>query len=155
MVSLAMIDTKILIRFFDRGFLLRTLLLLLLYSLVPIGEIALLFYLSTLIGVFLTLALLASTGLFGLLISYGAMKRTLKPLRRKIREGYYPEVEFVELAGLLASSLLLVTPGFVTDLAGLVLYSTAVRRRVGRAIVKRLEDRLKELYEYIRLEELE
>lgn len=146
-----MFDLGALIRFFDRGFLLRSLLMLLLVSLLPIADIALLFYLSTIIGAPLTLAIVLGVGLFGVFITYREMRRTLRPIRRKVREGYYPEGEFANLAGTIVCSLLLATPGFIGDLIGIVLFAPPMRRRVGRAITSRMDSRMKEIYEYLKL----
>ncbi len=146
-----MFDLGALIRLFDRGFLLRSLLMLLLVSLLPIADIALLFYLSTLIGVFVTIAIVLAAGLFGVFITYREMRRTLIPIRRKVNEGYYPETEFANLAGSIVSSILLATPGLIGDLIGLVIFAPALRRRVGRAITRRIDGRMKEIYEYLKL----
>ncbi|HUZ18794.1 MAG TPA: FxsA family protein [Spirochaetia bacterium] len=149
-----MLDIKLLIRLFDRGFLLRSLNLLLLFSLVPIAEIALAYYLSTVIGVFLTLALLSAAGLVGMVISYREMKRTLVPLKEKVKEGYYPEREFANLLGAVICSLFLVTPGFISDVAGLVLFFPVLRRKVGGAIAVRMDGKMKEIYEYLKMYDL-
>ncbi|HUX22027.1 MAG TPA: FxsA family protein, partial [Spirochaetia bacterium] len=136
---------------FDRGFLLRSLLTLLLISLLPIADIALLFYLSTLLGAFLTIAIVLGAGLFGVFITYREMRRTLVPIRRKVNEGYYPETEFANLAGTIICSILLATPGLIGDLIGLILFVPVLRRKAGRALTRRLEGRMKEIYEYLKL----
>lgn len=146
-----MFDLGALIRLFDRGFLLRSLLTLLLISLLPIADIALLFYLSTIIGVFVTISIVLAAGLFGVFITYSEMRRTLIPIRRKVNEGYYPEAEFANLAGAIVSSILLATPGLIGDLIGLVIFAPGLRCKVGRAITRRMDGRMKEIYEYLKL----
>lgn len=146
-----MFDLGSLIRLFDRGFLLRSLHILLLVSLLPAADIALLFYLSTVLGVFLTLAIVLAIGLFGLFVTYREMRRTLTFIRRKVREGYYPEEEFANFAGTIVCSVLLVTPGFIGDFLGLVLFTPIMRKKVGRSITSRMESRMKEIYEYLKL----
>jgi UPF0716 protein FxsA len=149
-----MFELNTLIRLFDRGFLLRSLYFLLLFALVPVAEIALLIYLSRLFGVFLVLAVLLATGLFGMVASFGEMKRSLVRLKARVREGSYPDSEFRNLAGTIIASLFLVTPGFLSDLAGLVLFFPAVRRRVGHAVTLRMESKMKEIYEYLKMYDL-
>lgn len=146
-----MFDLGSLIRLFDRGFLLRSLLTLLLISLLPIADIALIFYIAGIIGVFLTLAIVAAAALLGVFVTYREMRRTLTPIRRKVQEGYYPEAEFANLAGTVVSSVLLATPGFIGDLIGLVVFMPFMRRKVGRMITSRMEGRMKEIYEYLKL----
>lgn len=151
MVMWRMFDLGFLIRFFDRGFLLRSLMTLLLISLLPIADIGLLFFLSKIIGVFVTLAIVLASSLFGVLITYREMRRTLPPIRRKVQEGYYPSEEFSNLAGTIVCSILLATPGLISDLIGLVLFAPILRRSAGRAITSRMDSRMKEIYEYLKL----
>ena len=106
------------------------------------------------IGKYLTLAITASTGLLGMLIAARQLRGLLGRARARIRSGEYPGAEFVEIAGILVGSILLMTPGFITDTLGLVMFIPAVRRRVGQAITGRLQRRLTEVYEVLRLYDL-
>jgi UPF0716 protein FxsA len=144
----------LLLRFFDREFVLKALFLVLLYSLLPLGEIVLILFVGDIIGRYLTLALAASSGLFGVLVAARQLRVLLEAARRKIRSGVYPGAEFVEIAGVLVGAVLLMTPGFVTDAMGLAMFVPGVRRSIGRLITRRLERRLKEIYEYLRLYDL-
>jgi UPF0716 protein FxsA len=141
-------------RFLDRDFVVRALFLVLLYSLLPIAEIVLIITIGGVIGQYLTLAIAAFTGLLGVMVAVRQVGRVQEATRRKIRSGVYPGPEFVEMAGILAGSLLLVTPGFITDAMGLLMLVPAIRRAVGRAITRRLERHLVEVYEYLRLYDL-
>jgi UPF0716 protein FxsA len=141
-------------RFLDRDFVVRALFLVLLYSLLPLAEIVLIITIGGVIGQYLTLAIAAFTGLVGVMVAVRQVGRLQEATRRKIRSGVYPGPEFVEMAGILAGSLLLVTPGFITDAIGLLMLIPAIRRAVGRAIVRRLERQLVEVYEYLRLYDL-
>ena len=149
-----MLGLQLFLRFFERDFITKLILLFLLYSLLPIGEIFLILYLGGQLGNYLTLALAASTGLVGVLISLARLQETNRRLREKIAAGEYPGAEFVELAGVLVSGVLLLTPGFVTDVLGLMLFLPSIRGAVGRAITRRASRHLKEVYEYLRLYEL-
>ena len=149
-----MVGVGFILRFFERDFVAKLILLFLLYSLLPIGEIFLILYLGGRLGNYLTLAVAASTGLVGVLMSLVRLRETNRRLRAKIRAGEYPVGEFVELAGVLCSAVLLLTPGFGTDLLGLLLFVPPVRGAVGRALTRRFDRHLKEVYEYLRLYEL-
>jgi UPF0716 protein FxsA len=146
-----MTEYRLLFRFLDRDFLFKLIFILLLYSLVPLSEIFLFIYLSQLIGQYLILALAAVVGLFGVLVAARQITIILKKLKEKIRKGEYPGQEFIELAGILIGSVFLLTPGFITDFFGFLLLIPPVRKGLGRLIVRRMEGRLKELYEYLRL----
>ena len=147
-------DVRLFIRFFDRDFMVKALFLVLLYSLLPLAEIVLILSVGDVIGKYLTLALTASTGLLGVLIAARQLRGLLDRARARIRSGEYPGAEFVEIAGILVGSVLLMTPGFITDTLGLVMFIPAVRRRVGQAITGRLQRRLTEVYEVLRLYDL-
>ena len=125
--------------------------ILLLYSLVPLAEIFLFLALGNLIGNYLTLALAAVAGVAGALLALGQVQRTQAKLRAKIRKGGYPGREFADLAGMLAGGLLLITPGFITDLLGYGLMVPFFREALGKAIVKKLDRSFRDVYEYLRL----
>lgn len=149
-----MLEPRLLLRFLDKEFLVRMVFVLLLYSLVPLGEIMLFLYLGELIGNYLVIALAAVVGLVGVLIGVTQMRRTLDRLRVKVRKGKYPGREFVDLAAMLVSSVLLLTPGFITDMAGFLLLVPVLRQALGRAIARRLDRNFREVYEYLKLYDL-
>ena len=151
LLSAHMLDTKGLMRIIDRGFLLKALYLALLYSLVPVGEIAFILYLRSFFGNYLLVAAVLFTGLFGVAVTWKLISSSLRALSARVRSGSYPDEEFALLAGSLITGLFLVTPGFITDVIGLLFVLPVIRRAVGRAMAMRIEGRLKELYEYMKL----
>jgi UPF0716 family protein affecting phage T7 exclusion len=60
----------------------------------------------------------------------------------------------VDLAGLLVSALLLITPGFVTDVAGFLLLVPSLRESLGRRIAARLKTRVRDVYDRLKLSAL-
>jgi UPF0716 protein FxsA len=66
----------------------------------------------------------------------------------------FPAQEFINLTSVLAASILLLTPGFITDTMGFLLFVPALRDRFGRWVLAKTRTDLKELYEYLKLEEL-
>jgi len=144
---------KVLLRLLDRTFVTKLLILGLLYSLVPLGEIFLLIWLGSKIGVYISLALAAFAGLVGMLVALREFRKNLEALRRKVRRGTVPTQEFVNLTAILAASVLLLTPGFITDTLGFLLFVPVVRDAWGRWVLSKTSTDLKELYEYLKLEE--
>lgn len=141
------------LRFFDRTFITKVLLLALLYSLLPLAEIFLLMAcVGSRIGTYFTLALAATVGLVGMLLTLGEFHRNLEILKGKIRAGVHPEEEFVALTGIFFAGVLLLTPGFITDLLGFLLFLPALRNALGRLVIRLIGINLKELYEYLKLE---
>ena len=149
-----MISVKLVLKFLQKDFVLKFLFLVLLCSLVPLTEVFVLLYLGRLIGNYFILAIAASTGLLGLLIIIREFQSNLDVLKRKIREGEYPDNEFMRLAGILAGGVFLLTPGFITDVIGCFLFIPIFRHWVGKLISLQLESNLKEIYEYMSLYDL-
>jgi UPF0716 protein FxsA len=146
-----MTEVRLLLKFLDRDYFFKIILILLLYSLVPLAEIFLFLALGNLIGNYLTLALAAVAGVAGALLALDQVQRTQAKLRARIRKGEYPGREFADLAGMLAGGLLLITPGFITDLFGYGLMIPFFREALGRAIVQKLDRSFRDIYEYLRL----
>ncbi len=145
---------KVLLKFLEKDFLAKVFLLLLLYSLLPLCEVVLLLYLGGVVGKYLTLACAASTGLIGVILAVSQFKSVLKRLEQKIKGGLYPGKEFMSIMGIFAGGILLLTPGFITDFLGILLFMPFFRLAVGGFITRRMEKQLKEVYEYLRLYEL-
>jgi UPF0716 protein FxsA len=146
-----MLGPKTVLGLLDRDAVLRLLLFLLLYSVVPLAEILLLIYLGGLMGSYLVLAVAASTGFVGVFVAYGELRSNIARLRRSVAEGRLPTTEFVNVAGILVGALFLLSPGFITDCLGLLLFLPPVRRRIGLLLIRRLRINVKELYEYLHL----
>ena len=137
-----------------KDLLFKLILILLLYSLVPLAEIFLFIYLGELIGNYLVLSLAAVAGMGGALIAGSQARKTIELLRAKIRRGRYPGREFVDLSGIIVGGILLITPGFMTDVCGYLLMIPALRDRLGGFITRMLGRNFKELYDYLRLSSL-
>jgi UPF0716 protein FxsA len=150
-----MTELRLLFRFLDKDFLFRLIFILLLYSIVPIAEIFLFLYLGQLIGNYLILAIAAVLGLLGMLFALREVRVTLERLRARIRRNEYPGTEFVDLAGILVGSILLLTPGFITDFVGFLLMIPFFRQALGRAVTRRMDRSLHEVYEYLQLSDID
>ncbi|MBN1687011.1 MAG: FxsA family protein, partial [Spirochaetales bacterium] len=129
-----MLSTKGLMRIIDRSFLLKALYLLLLYSLVPVGEIALMLYLKPFVGSYLLIALVLFTGLLGGGVAWRLVSSSLQALGDRVRAGSYPREDFSLLAGSLIAGILLVTPGFITDVLGFLFALRFFRRATGNLV---------------------
>jgi UPF0716 protein FxsA len=133
-----MTDIRPMLRTIDRDFLFKVMLYLLACTIVPLAEIFFFIYLGTLMGNYLLLVAAAVAGLPGALISLGRMRRMRARLRLKLVKDQRPGPELTELAGIVAVGILLVTPGFLTDILGYLMMVPAVRDRAGKALKKRL-----------------
>jgi len=144
-------QAKFIFRFLDRTFITKLLILALLYSLLPLAEIFLIIYLGDRIGNYFTLALAAFTGLVGMLFALRGFQKNLRLLKEKIKEGVFPTEEFFTLTGIFAAGILLLTPGFITDLLGFALFIPVIRSTLGRFIIRVTRTDFKEFYEYLKL----
>ena len=149
-----MLETRTLIRLFDTGYILKLFLTVMLVSLLPFADLWAVLYIDEFVPRYLLLAGIASTALAGLVITFVLIRRLLAVMRGRIRDGYYPGSDFFHLVGLLISGILLLTPGIIGDAVGLVLLIPTFRTAVARLLFRKLEDRFKELYEYLKLYEL-
>jgi UPF0716 protein FxsA len=129
----------------------RALFLGLLASLLMLADGYVLIVVSRMTGLYLLLALAASTGLIGLAVVLIAYRTELRYLRRGVAQGRYPRAQFRRLVPLLAAAVLLIVPGFVTDAAGVALLVRPLGWVLGAWVEWRHRDRFRELYEYLRL----
>lgn len=135
----------------DRSYLYRVIVLLLVYAIVPVGEIILFVYLGNVIGNYLILVIAAVAGLPGAIMMLDRARRYAAALRSRIAERRPARAELHDLAALVAGALLLVTPGFVTDACGYLLFIPGVRRGVARLIGRALSHRSRDIAEYLGL----
>ncbi len=120
---------------------------LLAFTLVPLAEIFLFIYIGHLIGNFLVLALAVVAGAAGALVARDQAARSVERLRIRLEAGRYPGAELFDLAGVLSGGILLVTPGFITDLCGYALMVPRIRGAVGRLVARALGSRFTDLLE--------
>ena len=149
-----MFEIRALIRFFDTGFILKFLIIVMLISVLPIAEVYLYILLSGVLSPYIMIASLTGSSLVGLVLSYGFIKLRLKRIKILINEDEYPEIDFYKLAGIFLGSVLIITPGFIGDLLGLILFIPGISRKTGYLLTRPMEGKVKELYEYMKLYEL-
>ena len=147
-------ETRHFIHAVGKDFFFKLILILLLYSLVPLAEIFLFIYLGELIGNYLVLVIAAVAGMGGALIALSQVQAARERLRVQLRAGKYPGREFADLAGILVSGILLITPGFITDLLGYLLMIPALRDALRGVIKNTLDKSFPDIYAYLRLSSL-
>lgn len=102
--------------------------LLLLFLLVPLAEIYFLIVVGGWIGALPTVLLVVATAVAGASLARHQGFATLQRLQATIARGEAPALEMLEGVLLLIGALLLLTPGFFTDLAGFVCLVPPTRR---------------------------
>ncbi|MBU5593662.1 membrane protein FxsA [Amphibacillus sp. MSJ-3] len=95
--------------------------LLLLIISVPILEIVLLIWASSSVGVWSVIGLIVLTGLIGLTLAKHEGIDTLRRAQQNMQQGQLPAEEILDGICILFGGILLLIPGFITDIAGLLL----------------------------------
>ena len=96
---------------------------LLLFLLVPLVEIYFMIKVGSWIGAFTTVVLVVLTAVLGAALARHQGLATLQRLQQTIARGEAPALEMLEGGLLLVGALLLLVPGFITDLAGFTVCS--------------------------------
>lgn len=109
--------------------------LFLLFIIIPIIEISVLMQVGAWFGLWPTIAIVIITAWLGAKYVKEQGVATLQSVQDKMAQGQMPSEEIVEGLLLLVAGVVLVTPGFVTDIAGLLLLIPIVRK----ALVKQVQ----------------
>lgn len=109
---------------------------------VPIIEIALFIEIGGAIGTWATLAAIVLTAALGTLLLRSQGSGLMARARATLDRGEMPVKEVIHGLFLLVAGVLLLTPGFFTDAVGFVLCIPAVRLALGRAVLRRMRDRM-------------
>jgi len=112
--------------------------LLLLFLLVPLVEIYLLIKIGGVIGAFPTVVLVVFTAVLGAALARHQGLATLTRLQATMARGEAPAIEMFEGVLLLVGALLLLTPGFMTDLLGFACLIPLTRRALAFWVLKRV-----------------
>ncbi len=92
--------------------------LLLLFTIVPVCELALLIEVGQRLGMLPTVALVLGTGALGAVLARREGMQALHRLLASLSEGRFPGEQIFDGVLILAGGLLLLTPGLLTDLLG-------------------------------------
>jgi len=113
-----------------------------LFGLVALAEMATFLWVGSRIGLGWALLLALSTALIGSVLVRRAGLAVLGQLRRKWREGTLPGRELTHGAAILVAGAFLISPGFITDLAGFLLLVPTVRDGIHGRLSRRLSGRV-------------
>jgi UPF0716 protein FxsA len=111
--------------------------LLILFTVVPIVELALLIQIGKVIDVGPTIGLILLTGIIGATLARHEGLRTLRQIRNELNAGRMPGTQLVDALMILVAGALLITPGILTDCVGFALLLPPVRALMRRWLEKR------------------
>lgn len=114
--------------------------LFLFFLLIPVVEIILLIEVGGYIGALNTAFLVVLTAIIGSMMLKRQGFSTLHRAREKLNYGQIPLQEMMEGICLAVGGALLITPGFVTDIAGFALLLPYTRQWLARSLSKHLQN---------------
>ena len=117
-------------------------LLIVVFIVVPIAELAVLIQIGQLIGVWWTIALLVADAILGSLLARSQGRITWRRFNEALQAGRPPAREVMDGALVLFGGALLLTPGFLSDILGLVLLLPPTRALVRALLVRRFANRM-------------
>lgn len=118
--------------------------LALLFIVVPVLELVILIRLGQYVGLWPTVALVLGTGFVGAALARLEGMRVLMQFQRELAAGRIPTQAMLDGLSVMVGGALLLTPGVLTDLAGLTLLFPPTRRWIQRRVLKSIERGLAE-----------
>ena len=112
--------------------------LLLLFTVVPLVELALLLLIGRYLGLPATVLLVFATGILGAWLARSEGLRAFYRVREEMTGGQLPAAALLDGLLILVAGAVLLTPGLLTDLAGFALLLPPGRRVVRRLLAERL-----------------
>jgi len=116
--------------------------LLLIFIAVPLIDLAILFRVGRILSFWPTVSLVVLTGIVGAALAKHQGLRTLARINAELSAGRLPTSQLADGLLILLAGAVLMTPGFLTDLFGLLLLVPPFRRAVTRALTKYFKTRI-------------
>lgn len=113
-----------------------------LFITVPVLEVFVLLDAAEAIGVWATIFLVLATGVAGAYLTKSQGLDLVRRIQLATAQGELPAQELIDGIFIMAGGLLLLTPGFVTDLVGFVCLTPWSREPLKRSLIKWLQQKL-------------
>jgi len=113
--------------------------LFLAFTLIPGVELYLLIKVGSVIGALNTILLVILTGASGAYLARLQGLQTMFRVRARLHQGEMPAEDLLDALIILAAGIVLLTPGFLTDIAGLLLLLPVTRRKFKKWLRRNLD----------------
>ena len=113
--------------------------LFLCFTLVPVVELYLLIKVGTVIGGLNTILLVILTGFLGAWLARLEGMNTMLKLKMNLRQGLMPAEELIDAVIIFIAGIVLITPGLITDILGLLLLWPYTRNKFKRMLRKKFD----------------
>lgn len=110
------------------------------FTIIPFLEIYLLIKIGSHLGAFNTVILVILTGLLGALLARFQGLQTMLKVRESLNRGEMPAEELFDALLIFLAGVVLLTPGFLTDLAGLIILIPNTRLLFKRWLRKKFDE---------------
>jgi UPF0716 protein FxsA len=114
------------------------------FTLIPLIELYILIKLGSVMGIFNTLALVVLTGLAGAYLAKMQGMQTMIRIRTQMQAGKMPAEDLIDAAIIFVAGVVLLTPGILTDIAGLLLLFPVTRFYFKRWARKKIDAWMKQ-----------
>ncbi len=125
--------------------------LALLFFLVPLIELYFLIKIGGIIGPLNTIMLVVITAVGGAYLAKREGLKTLYKIRESMMQGIMPAEELVDASLIFVAGILLLTPGLITDILGLLLLIPVTRKMFKENVKKWMKSRIEKTDIYIDL----
>jgi UPF0716 protein FxsA len=116
--------------------------LFLLFTIIPVVELALLIKIGSFIGVANTIAIVILTAIVGAYMVRSEGIGVMHRIQKNMNEGLFPGDELINGLLILIAGALLLTPGFFTDLLGFCMVFPLTRKFISKYVKKYLERKI-------------
>ncbi|MCG8563897.1 MAG: FxsA family protein [Desulfobacterales bacterium] len=114
--------------------------LFLLFTLIPMVELYLLIQVGTVIGGINTILLVILTGAAGAWLAKMEGLQTMFKVRNNLQQGLMPAEELLDACIILVAGVVLITPGLMTDVFGLLLLWPVTRNAFKRFMRRKFDE---------------
>lgn len=114
--------------------------LFLCFTLIPVFELYLLIQVGSVIGGMNTILLVILTGFAGAWLARMEGMNTMLKLRTNLSQGLMPAEELIDAVIIFAAGIVLITPGLITDIFGLLLLWPPSRNWCKRMMRKKFDE---------------
>lgn len=116
--------------------------LLILFTVVPLIELFVLIKAGEALGTLPTVAIVICTGILGAAFSRSQGLSILQKIKSTLQTGQLPGSELIQGLLILVGGVMLVTPGFITDLAGFTLILPSTRKFIAGIAVAYMKTKI-------------
>ena len=116
--------------------------LFILFTFVPIVELAILIEIGSRVGTFHTIMLIITTGIVGALLAQSQGLAVIRKIQEELTFGRPPAGELVDGLFVLVGGLLLVTPGIITDIVGFVFLLPITRSFIKQWLIMKIKSNI-------------